>query len=124
MCSNNKRCSCTVPVRYDYTSIDRAESPLTLQKIVPKRSHARPLNLERLSNDTRPALTQTRTTHLNIFGVVGCNDLLTSLRVVHDGLGVREKSIEAPVEDAGRDEGVDIANGETAQVKDVSVTPN
>jgi hypothetical protein len=30
---------------------------------------------------------------------------------------VREKSIEAPVEDAGGDEGVDIADVETAQVE-------
>ena len=39
--------------------------------------------------------------------------------MVHDGLGVREKTIEAPVEDAGGYEGVDIADIETA--RDVSV---
>ncbi len=35
--------------------------------------------------------------------------------MVHDGLGVREEAIEAPVEDAGGDEGVDVADVETAQ---------
>lgn len=94
-----------------------SRSPSTLQKTVPKRSHARPLNLEDLSNDTRPPLSPTRATLLNIFGVVGRNDVLARLGVVHDGLGVREKSIEAPVEDAGGNEGVDIADVETAQVE-------
>ena len=82
-----------------------------------KRSHAKPLNLEDLSNDTRPTPNPTRAALLNIFGVVGRNDVLACLGVVHDGLGVREKSIEAPVEDAGGDEGVDIADIETAQVE-------
>jgi len=100
------------PARYDHTSIDRA--PSTLQKSMLKRSHPKPLNLEELSNDTRPTLSPTRATLLNIFGVVGRNDVLARLGVVHDGLGVREKSIESPVEDAGGDEGVDIADVETA----------
>jgi len=98
------------PTRYDHTSIDR--TPSTLQRIVQKRSHAKPLNLEYLSNDTRPTLSPTRAAPLNIFSVVGRNDVLARLGVVHDGLGVREKSIEAPVEDAGGDEGVDIADVE------------
>jgi hypothetical protein len=84
---------------------------------VPKRSHAKPLNLKDLSNDTRPPISPTRATLLNIFGVVGRNDVLARLGVVHDRLGVREKSIEAPVEDAGGDEGVDIADIETTQVE-------
>jgi hypothetical protein len=110
-----KRCPSTASARYDYTSIDRA--PSTLQKIVLTRSHAKPSNLEDLSNNTRPTLSPTRATLLNIFGVVGRNDVLARLGVVHDGLGVREKSIEAPVENASGDEGVDIADVETAQVK-------
>jgi hypothetical protein len=36
---------------------------------------------------------------------------------------VRGNLIEEPVEDTGRDEGVDVANVETAQVRDVSVCP-
>ncbi len=36
--------------------------------------------------------------------------------MVHDGLGVREKFIEAPVEDAGCDERVDVSDAETVQV--------
>jgi hypothetical protein len=104
-----------VPARYDHTSMDRA--PSTFKKIVLKRSHAKPLNLKDLSSDTLPTPSQTRAAPLNIFGVVGRNDVLARLGVVHDGLGVREKSIEAPVEDAGGDEGVDIADVETAQVE-------
>ena len=68
-------------------------------------------------------LSPTRATLLNVFGVVGRNDVLTRLGMVHDGLGVREKSIEAPVEDASGDEGVDIADAEPAQVEIVSVAP-
>ncbi len=84
---------------------------------MPKRSRARPLNLEELSNYTRPPLGPTRATLLNILGVVGCHDVLACLGVVHDGLGVREEAVEAPVEDAGGDEGVDVADVETAQVE-------
>jgi hypothetical protein len=32
--------------------------------------------------------------------------------VVHDGVRVREEAVEAPVEEAGGDEGVDVADGE------------
>ena len=92
-------------------------SPSTLQKIVPKRSRARPLKLEELSDHTRPPLSPAGATLLNILGVVGRNDVLARLGVVHDGLGVRDEAIEAPVEDAGGDEGVDVADVETAQVE-------
>jgi len=94
-----------------------SRSPLTLQKIVPKRSRARPLNFKELGNHTRPPFNSTGATLLNILGVVGRNDFLARLGVVHDGFGVREESIEAPVEDAGSDEGVDVADIETAQVE-------
>ncbi len=76
------------PARYNHTSIDRV--PSTLQRIVLQRSHAKPLNLEDLSNDARPTLSPTRATLLNIFRVIGRNDVLARLGVVHDGLGVRE----------------------------------
>ncbi len=75
-------------------------------------SHARTLNLKDPSNDTPPPLS----TPLNILSVVGRNDVLARLSVIHDGLVVREKSIEDPVEDAGGDEGVYIPDTETAQV--------
>jgi hypothetical protein len=88
--------------------------------IVPKQSHAKTLNFEDLSSDTRPPSSPTRATHLDIFGVGGRNNILARLSMVHDGLGVREKLIKAPVEDAGGDEGVDIADVVTA---DVSITP-
>jgi hypothetical protein len=97
--------------------MDRADALQRFKKIVPKRSHVKPLNLEDPSNHTRPPLSPTRATLLNIFGVVGCNDVLARLGVVHDGLGVREKSIEGPVEEAGGDEGVDIADVEPAKVE-------
>jgi hypothetical protein len=84
---------------------------------VPKQSRARPLNLEHLNNDTRLPLSPTGAALLNILGVVGRNDVLARLGVVHDRLGVREEAIEAPVEDAGGDEGVDVADIETAQVE-------
>jgi hypothetical protein len=82
------------------------------QKIVPRRCHTRTLNLEDLSNNTRPPLSVTCATYLNILGVIRCNNFLARLGVVHNRLGVREKSIEAPVEDAGGYEGVDIADVE------------
>jgi len=79
---------------------------------VPKRSPARLLNLEDLSNDTRPSATKTFATRLNIFGVLGRNNVLACVSVLQDGLVVWEEFIEAPIEDTGSDEGVDIANGE------------
>lgn len=84
---------------------------------MPKRSHVRLLNLEDSTNNTWPPLCPTCATLLNVFGVVGRNDVLARLGMVHDGLGMREKSIEAPVEDAGGDKGVNIADVETAQVE-------
>lgn len=84
---------------------------------MPNPSHERHLNFEELSNHTRLTFSPTGATLLNILGVVGRNDVFARLGVVHDGLGVREEAIEAPVEDAAGDEGVDIANVKTAQVK-------
>jgi hypothetical protein len=77
----------------------------------------RSLNLEGSSNHTRPPLSLNRTTLLNIFGVIGRNDVLACLRVVQDGLIVREELIEGPIEEAGGEEGVDIADIETTQVE-------
>ena len=54
---------------------------------------------------------------MNILGVIGRNDVLARLGVVHEGVGVRDEAIEGPVEDAGGDEGVDIADVETARVE-------
>jgi hypothetical protein len=72
----------------------------------------RSLNLEDLSNETLPPLSAP----LHILSVVGRNDVLARLGMVHDGLGVRKKFIEAPVEDAGCEEGVDVSDAETVQV--------
>jgi hypothetical protein len=99
------------------TSPRPSRSPSTPRKITPKRSHALPLNLEDLSSDTGSPLSSTRASLLHILGVVGRDDVLARLGVVHDGLGMREEAVEAPVEDAGGDEGVDVADAETAQVE-------
>ncbi len=77
-------------------------------------SRAKSLDLEECRDYTLLPLCPDRTTLLNILGVVGRNDVLTRLGVVHDGLGVRGEAIEGPIEDAGGDEGVDIADVETA----------
>jgi hypothetical protein len=84
---------------------------------VPTRSHAKHLNLENLLDDARPPLSVTRATLGNVLCVLGRNDFLASLGVVHYRLLVREKPVETNVEDAGGDEGVEIANVETAQVE-------
>jgi len=44
--------------------------------------------------------------------VVGYNDVFTRDGVVHLALMVREEVHEAPIENAGGDEGVDVADGE------------
>ena len=116
MRGSNEGCPSTRPGPLRSHLHGPSRSPSTLQKIVPKRSRARPLNLEELSNHTRPPLSPTLATLLNILGVLSRNDVLARDGVVHDGLGVREEAIEAPVEDAGGDEGVDVADVETAQV--------
>ena len=68
-------------------------------------------------NNTRlPPLSPTGAPFLYILGVVGGDDVLARLGVVHNGRGVWEEAIEAPVEDAGSNKGVDIADVETAQV--------
>ena len=84
---------------------------------MPKRSHALPLNLEDLSSDTGSPLSPTSAPLLDILGVGGRDDVLARLGVVHDGLRVREEAVEAPVEDASGDEGVDVADAETARVE-------
>ncbi len=75
----------------------------------------RNLDLEECRNDTLLPLRPTRPTLLDVLGVVGRNGVLARLGVVHDGVGVREEAVEAPVEDAGGDEGVDVADVETAR---------
>lgn len=86
------------------------------EKIVPKRNHGKPLDRKDTSSDTRSPLSPICATLLYIFGVIGRNDVFARLGVVHDGLGVWEEFIEAPVEEAGGNEGVDVADAETAQV--------
>jgi hypothetical protein len=86
--------------------------PFNASKDRAEAKSCKTLNLEDLSNDTRPALSAARATRLDVLGVVGGDDVLARLRVVHDGLGVREEAVEGPVEEAGGDEGVDVADGE------------
>jgi hypothetical protein len=83
------------------------------------------LNLEELSNHTWPPFSTASATFLNILSVVGRNDVLARLGVVHDGVGVWEETVEAPVEDAGGDEGVDVADAEPVpRISLVSVALN
>ena len=52
------------------------------------------------------------TTLLDILRIVGCDDLLASIGVVHLRLLVWEETIEDPVEQAGGEEGVYVADSE------------
>ncbi len=56
-------------------------------------------------------------TFFHILGIIGGDDILACHGEVYDGLSVWEEVIEPPVEDPGGDEGIDIADGETAQVE-------
>ena len=77
-----------------------------------------PLDLEGSYSNTRPpALSVTGATFLYILGIIGGDDILARLGVVHDGRSVREEAIEAPVEKACGNEGVDVSDVETAQVE-------
>lgn len=115
MRGSNDRCPSTLRDRYDHISTN--QSLPTRQKIVPKRDHATSLNLKDFSDDTRPSSRQTRVPLLQIFSVIGRNNILTSLGMVHHGLGMREKSIEAIVEDTSGDEGINIADVEANKVE-------
>lgn len=81
------------------------------------------LDLEEARDDTRSVFRPAGATFLDVLGVVGGDDILARLRVVHDGRGVREESVEDPVEDSGRDEGVDVADGEPVNPVNVSLLP-
>lgn len=65
-------------------------------------------------------LSITRATLVDILGIVGRNDLLAGLGMVHDGLGMREESVEEPVEETGGEERVDVADGKPAQSQPIS----
>ena len=75
-----------------------------------------PLYLEERTNHTLLPLSPNCLALLNILGVVGRNDVLARLGVVHNGVSVRDEAIEHPVEDAGGDKGVDIADVETTRI--------
>lgn len=79
--------------------------------------HGRPMSLDREEafDHTRPPLSITGATLVNVLGVVGRNDVLARLRVVHDRVMMREEAIEAHIEDTRGEEGVDIADGEPVQ---------
>lgn len=63
------------------------------------------------------ALSIARATLSNILGVIGFDDILAGLSVVHDRLGVGEVSVEQPVENPGGEEGIHVADGEPVQVQ-------
>ena len=55
------------------------------------------------------------TTLLDILRIVGCDDLLASIGVVHLRFIVREEAIEDPVEQTGGKEGVNVADSEAGK---------
>lgn len=48
-----------------------------------------------------------------VLGVVGSDDLLAGLGMIHLGLFVREEPIESPIEYARGEERVDVSNGKS-----------
>lgn len=103
-----------------YAHIQRAPRSLT---VTPPQIDEQPFNArdsldceESLSN-TRLPLRITGATFLHVLSIVGGDDILARLGVVHDGRGMWEEAIEAPVEEASGNEGVKVANAETAQVE-------
>lgn len=81
----------------------------------------RPLNFEHSGDQTGPPLHTAGTTFVNVLGVVGRNNVLACLGVIHLGLGVGEEAVKAPVEDACGDEGVEVADTEPIQVVLISL---
>lgn len=75
------------------------------------------LNLEHSSNHARSSLNPAGATLLKILGVVGRDDVLARHGVIHHRLSVWEEAIEAPVENAGGDERVQVADVETARAE-------
>ena len=56
----------------------------------------------------------------DVLRIIGGDDFLTSLGMIHDRVLVRGEAVEKPVEDTSRHEGIDIANRETLENKHVS----
>jgi hypothetical protein len=88
---------------------------------VAERYRASNLDLEEPSHHAWLPLRPTGATLLNILHVIGRNNVFASLRVVHKGVAVREEAIEKPIEDAGGDEGVDVADVEPVQVESLAL---
>jgi len=84
--------------------------------VVPKCSRPILLNREEPIHRTGSPLTPAGTTLLEILGVVRRDDFFARLRVVHLGVVVWEEAIETPVEDAGSEEGVGVADVKTVQI--------
>jgi hypothetical protein len=76
-----------------------------------------PLNLKHTGSKTWPPPSQACATLFEMFCVVGRNDFLARLGMVHDRLIMREISIKPVVDNGRSDEGVYIANVKTVQVE-------
>jgi hypothetical protein len=84
--------------------------------IYKSKQHATPtLNLESLSDDARSSLSVFSLAPCNVLSIIGSDDVLARLGVIHLGFLMGEESVEEPVEDHGGDEGVDVTNGEAGQ---------
>jgi hypothetical protein len=75
------------------------------------------LDGEHSGDDVWLVLRPTSATVLHVLGILGCDDVLACFGVVQNRRGVREEAVEAPVEDARRHEGVDVADSETEKIK-------
>ena len=72
------------------------------------------LDSKDLANDARPSSFSTLgKLLLYILSILRRNNFLARLGMIHHRIGVGEEMVEGIVEDAGTDEGVDIADGET-----------
>lgn len=112
------------PGHLTHACIIRAETFQRLDRIRRSESSDRHLDLEELRDRTGPPLRTTGATLLHVLCVLGGDDVLACLGVVHDGVGVREEAVEAPVEDAGGDERVDVADVEPIGGELLAWAPN
>jgi hypothetical protein len=96
-----------------------------LQETVLKDDPVRYLNREELGNLARPSLRPTRTTFLNILVILGGDDILTRLGMIHDRFLVWEEAVESPIEDTSGNKGINVADGKAIRIESLAqIKPN
>ena len=94
----------TYPV---FEDLARSSSPIIRHRVVISCGS---LDLEHAGQHVRLApFGVTSSAVADVPSIVGRDDILTGLRMVHIGVVVREEAVEEPVEDAGHEEAVDVA---------------